>query len=166
MMTNFSTRRSLAWLPLVVGALVAGWALPAAAQRAPQADPAVSPAFVAFIRDSYLNATLKTADDVGQLYGEQVGYYGNTLSRKAVTSDKLRYYKRWPVRTFELKEDSIKVTRKSATAETADVRFEYTYSVSDGRETRRGRGVTELQLTADDGRLVIVAEDGRVVQRF
>ena len=140
-----------------------GLANPAMAQTA---EPAVSPAFVAFIRDSYLNARLATEEEVALLYGERVGYYGSTLSRKAVTTDKLRYYKRWPERAFVLQEDSIKVSRKSPAAEIADVRFEYTYRVADGRETRRGRGFTELRLTAEDGRLVIVAEDGKVVQRF
>jgi hypothetical protein len=130
------------------------------------AEPAVSPAFVTFITESYLNAKLSTAEEVGQLYGDRVGYYGSTLSRQAVVADKLRYYKRWPTRTFVLNQDSLKVTRTSVDATKANVRFEYTYSVSDGRETRKGRGVAQLQLTADDGRLVILNEDGKVVQRF
>ena len=147
-----------------VALLVLGLLVPAAAQTG---EPGVSDGFVQFIAETYLNPKIVTADDVAALYGERITYYGRRQTRDQVVADKLRYYKRWPDRDYALDRDSLKITRKPSGADSsAEVRFEFTYSVSDGRETRRGRGVTRLELIADDGRLVIVSEDGRTLKKL
>ncbi len=150
----------------LVAILVALLVLPIERATAQTPEPALAAEFVGFIAETYLNGDLSSAEEIGALYGERVGYYGQSLARPKVIADKLKYNQRWPKRSYVLDLDSLKVVSKPNASNTAEVRFEYDYTVSDARETRRGRGVARLKLTADEGRLVIVAEDGKVLKRF
>jgi hypothetical protein len=155
-------------LPAITLAQQASKPLPGIAERPGEARTMLNPSFVAYIADAYLNPPAPTAEELGPMYAPRVLYYGREVGRGEVVSDKLRYYKRWPERRYELARDTLKVQPRGTMGEAteADVVFEYTFEVSGAGEVRRGRGVTELRIAADDGRLVINGERSRVLQRF
>ena len=137
---------------------------PAMAQTT-EAPGKISQTFVTFIGDAYLNPAIETDADIARLYGARINYYGKRTDRAAVIADKARYYRRWPERSYVLHPDTIKVVPRAGTPNEADVSFEFDFRVARGGEARTGRGRTRLGLTAVDGELVIVAEDGVVLKR-
>ena len=61
---------------------------------------------------------------------------------------------------YEVIEESVRVS--VGNTHLIDVSFRYTFEVSNGKETRRGTGVTRLGVTQVDGKFSIASEDGEV----
>lgn len=47
-------------------------------------------------------------------YPNEVNYYGKTLAKGAVLSDKRAFFKKWPIRNYSIQPDSIAVACKTA----------------------------------------------------
>ena len=150
------------------GAMVVTRPFAVAAQpnAARPADAAVSPTFVAFISEGYLNPKIETAEDIARLYSARVDYYGRSASRAQVIADKQIYYRRWPERLYDLDAATIKVTPRAGATDIADVSFEYGFRVAaPSGQSRSGRGRSRLGLTAVDGQIIVIAESGEILRR-
>ncbi len=112
-----------------------------------------------FVIMEYLGHGRISHRDRPDLFAPQVRYYKKGLvTREAVLADKVAYYRRWPQRRYEVIEDSLGVS--VGNTHLINVSFRYTFEVSNGKATRRGTGVTRLEVARADGKFSIASEDG------
>jgi hypothetical protein len=104
-------------------------------------------------------------ETISSNYAESVDYYKSRRSRKDIAVDKLRYTSRWPTRAYQLTSGTLAIEPNGSDNRSYRVNFEYSFRVSNGRETKEGRGIARLVLTSAGGVLQILTEDGEVLQR-
>ena len=153
-------------LVALVGILVL--AQPAEAQRT---DPRVerdAGRIYLFLVDTYLSGADLSAPDLREIYAPRLDrYWGRkNVAVTRVVRDKIAYFRRWPSRTFRLIEDTLAINPTIEDGVYA-VSFEYGFRTEGARERlSEGFGATELTLLVNGEDVMVLAEDGRVIQRF
>jgi hypothetical protein len=105
-------------------------------------------------------------DAVPAFYAPRVEYYGRTMSSSALIREKTRFARRWPDREYNTRPESIQVhcdpeDRSCAVHSLFDFRAEN----KKRRRKSEGRGVLELVVNFEHGRLQITSENGLVQTR-
>jgi hypothetical protein len=117
----------------------------------------------AFVRAFLAEKFGTTSGRIDRVYAARTEYYGKMRSRSQFASDKLRYYARWPQRSFKLDPKTLRI---SATGDGRyNVSFEYQFDVGSPTATRSGRGETRLLLQVAGDRIMIQSENGKVLER-
>lgn len=117
-----------------------------------------------FVVIEYLGHGRSDHRDRPALFAPRIKYYQKgVISREALLADKAAYYRRWPQRRYELIKDSVQAAPGSG--DSIDVTFHYAFEVSNGKEVRRGTGVSRLGVQLIDGQFSIISEDGKVERR-
>ena len=139
-----------------------GTALEFTAPKEPQRDLAAE--LVDFVKNAYLGHGKANHVSDEAIFAGEVDYYDQgRVPRAAVTQDHESYYKKWPVRTYEMIADSLQL---NPTADNiVDASFRYAFQVANGAKHLGGISVTYLTIQFRDGRFEITKEQGRVVSR-
>ncbi|MGI9478682.1 MAG: caspase family protein [Hyphomicrobiaceae bacterium] len=116
-----------------------------------------------FVRAFLAEELGTTKGRINRVYAARVEYYGKARSRDQIAADKLRYYARWPERSYRLDPASLQLTSRGGGIYSA--RFEYAFEVRNATSTRSGRGETSLVLQVTDDHIVIRSENGKVLKR-
>jgi hypothetical protein len=117
-----------------------------------------------FITEKYFQDS--SAAEISQLLAASVNYYGKQRTRDEVVQDKLRYYAKWPSRTYTLMPETLSVSPSPGLPVRWNAEFQYTFRVGSQKGVRSGRGVTRLRLSAASGGFLIEAESGDVLERY
>ncbi len=122
---------------------------------------------ITFINDTYLHEKRLPKRRIKELYHPHVHYHGKKhVSVDHVIRDKLRHYKKWPVRRFKLIADTVRIHPVPGIKGAYDVSFDYKFYVNGGRKTRKGRGRAELTLDVASVPMRIRRENIRVVRHW
>lgn len=156
-------------LPEVVGSPAAQTPQVVAQKPTPAAPPpqtfndptaaTLSEAEVADFVDRYLGQT-GSVESAMQLYADRVSYYDRGLvDREFIYNDKRAYFTRWPVHRYARTSD---IATLGGTTNTREVRFDFTYTVSNGTRTLSGRGYAILGLQKFGEQILISEERGGI----
>jgi hypothetical protein len=119
-----------------------------------------------FIAERYFGYEAGAAD-IGRILAATVDYYGKQRTRNEVVRDKLRYYAKWPDRTYALMPETLSVSPKPGQPGQWHAEFQYTFRVGGLKGVRSGRGVARLGLVPASGNgFLIASESGEVLERF
>jgi len=131
-------------------------------------DPEIVREIRDFVRNVYLTDRLDTVRAIRRTYADPMrSYWGKRNVRlRAVVSDKISYFRRWPDRQFRLVDKTLAISQNRREPDVYRVTFEYAFRNHRPGHTAEGFGETELLLEDFDGRWIILAESGRVVQRY
>jgi hypothetical protein len=155
----------------MVGALTALCLMgaPSLAQ-VPERDLATMRDLSADLANSYLRIWSSSAEgalaDVHEVYAPRVNFYGRVLDKRAITAEKMRFVRRWPIRRYSLRPGTTRVdcnpNRHRCVVKTL-IDWE---TASPGRRTV-SRGVSEFELGVgfSGSQPLVVYEGGRVVTR-
>jgi hypothetical protein len=103
--------------------------------------------------------------DLQSLLADKISFYGKEVSRKNVMSEKTTFAERWPVRSYTVNADTIRIScEESVCSVTAVIQWD----VADKDQTRRSRGLAEfiLGVKFDDVGYSIISEGGHVIKRY
>lgn len=120
---------------------------------------------LAFVTNDYLGNAREGHENFADLFADTVDYYGRPgTSRARVMADKRAFYRRWPVRRYEMLPETLQA--RPGPNDSVEIAFRFNYQVSNGVRSARGVGTTTLGLVlVGDGRYQIVKETGGVVRR-
>ena len=120
-----------------------------------------------FIAERYFQYGSGGVAEISQLLTASVDYYGKQRTRDEVVRDKLRYYAKWPGRTYTLMPETLSVSPAPGLTGGWNAEFQYTFRVSGQKDVRSGRGVARLGLVPAPGSgFLIAAESGEVLERY
>lgn len=147
---------------------VAGWGAPASAQGFRGAEPPVVAAIEDFVANMYLQMGFEHPELISHFYADELEtYWGKkNHSRAAVIADKRRYAARWPEREYQLLPGSLAVAAVPGRRDVYAVQFEFEYFVESRRGTRAGLGESQLLVQMLASGPLILAEAGRVLDRY
>ncbi|MGD9785074.1 MAG: hypothetical protein AB7E80_08235 [Hyphomicrobiaceae bacterium] len=131
-------------------------------------DETLANAMARYIMNVYLSSEPLTPEEIEQIYAPVVSYFGQPRkTRRSIILDKLAYYRRWPFRHYDLVPDSMQIERFAGGSDKMiDVSFDFTFDVSSGGRTSRGRGKALLSFDFSLPGGQIVREESRVTRRF
>lgn len=99
---------------------------------------------------------LSVADDA---YADYVDYFGKTKSHREVLADKKRYYDRWPIRTSEVKDYTVRVFCEN---NKCAVTGEYDWFVSSPKRNKRAAGTATFYYVLDmQNGIKVISEGGK-----
>jgi clan AA aspartic protease (TIGR02281 family) len=99
---------------------------------------------------------------VGQYYGGSVNFYGKQMTRRELMSEKLRFARRWPSRSYTIRANSLQARCSEETGACKVVALIDWRARSDV-SSRYSSGTATFSVIIDRG--LIVAEHGRVLSR-
>lgn len=133
--------------------------IPGAAAAVKLAPPAVT----AFVADVFAKSATGDVNALLDLYGKKVDYYRKGLvGQDRVRQDKVRYFSRWPKRTY--KPGAATVSEPSA-AGNLRVTVPVAYTLDNGRKTASGTAVFTFVLHPESASYRIVGENSIVPKR-
>ena len=140
-------------------------AQPSAGPSVEETREALRQRLMTFVTEDYLGNAREGHENFGDLFADRVDYYGKPGTLRArVLADKAAFYRRWPMRRYEIIPGSL--LPRPGPDDSVELTFRYTYEVSNGARSARGIGETTLGLIlGEDGRYRIVKETGGVVRR-
>ena len=119
----------------------------------------------AFITGPYLLNPRRNTSDFEELYADVVDYWGKANTKlSAVVSDKLSYFKKWPVHSYTIIANTLDIAQQGQTRR-YKVSFSFDFSLSGGGKTVAGTGDTWLIVDMSSGHPLVVSENGRVTSR-
>ncbi|WP_322868306.1 hypothetical protein U7859_02305 [Bradyrhizobium ottawaense] len=98
-----------------------------------------------------------------QKYSEQVSYYGKSLSKASVVSDKLTFFQRWPVRNYSLVADSLRVTCDTQSTCASEGKVEW--SATNPKATSQGSAAFSYGWSFEAGVWKVRSERSKVISR-
>ncbi len=138
----------------------------AGAQPTQGADVLVEGKIANFIQNFYLSGANLGPEEIRQLYAPKVHYFGDqALTPAEIIADKRNYYRRWPVRQYQLLRDTLRISSPEGQSRVYEVTFDYTFDVARGGETSKGKGRTHLTLDLQLEGGMITRETGTVLER-
>ncbi|WP_158282820.1 serine protease [Aminobacter sp. AP02] len=100
---------------------------------------------------------------VANLYADTVSYYGKQRSLGEVLADKRDYFKRWPERAYQIRNDSVMVTCANGACMVSGV---YDWMVRSIPRNKQAQGVARFSYTISLGaNPKIISEAGNVVKQ-
>ncbi|WP_156174395.1 hypothetical protein [Hoeflea sp. IMCC20628] len=105
----------------------------------------------------------KALETVRQLYADRVLYFGEMKSRVEVYTDKLKYIKRWPYRSVNLREDSISASCQISRCKVTGI-YDWGVGNAKGRK-KNGTAVFVYEFEVSD-KIHITTEGGEVLSRY
>lgn len=100
---------------------------------------------------------------VANLYADTVSYYGKLRSLGEVLADKRDYFKRWPERAYQIRNDSVMVTCANGACMVSGV---YDWMVRSIPRNKQAQGVARFSYTISLGaNPKIISEAGNVVKQ-
>jgi len=99
-------------------------------------------------------------------YGERVDFHGRSMSTKAVMAEKRRFVRRWPVRSYTARIDTLRSSCAPA-AQICTVKGQFDFTAISPERGRRSQGAADLalQVSFAGERPRILAETTRIVTR-
>lgn len=155
----------------ILGALTALCvvATPSLAQ-VPQRDLATMRDLSADLANSYLRIWSSSDEgalaDVHEVYAPRVNFYGRMLDKRAITAEKMRFVRRWPIRRYSLRPGTTRVdcdqNRRACV-----VRTLITWEAASPQRRAVSRGVSEFKLGVgfSGPQPQVVYEGGRIIAR-
>jgi hypothetical protein len=162
-------RRFRTLFPTLAAACLA--AAPAAAQtQAPDRDPAALRQMAEDLAYRYLDGwssgNAQALADVQALYGPKVNFYGRVVDRRALFEEKRRFGRRWPVRRYEHRPGTLRVSCEPATQACLVKSIIDWRAASPARgAVSRGSSTFELGIAFAGPRPVVLFERGQVIGR-
>lgn len=98
---------------------------------------------------------------MGGVYTESVEFYGNLASAAAVMEDKRKFAQRWPIRDYNVRDDSLSVVCTGAVCSVSAVVDWFAHSPS---RARSSNGVATFKFRLNTDRLSITRETGAVLR--
>lgn len=144
------------------------------AETAPTAGPSAPQDSVASMQSNSNGAVMRfyaawsdPTDPDGQTvrsyFGDRVNFYGKPIDVSTLMSGEiLRFARRWPIRSYTVRPDSLQSQCSSETGVCRVVGV-VDWSVASATRSRQSRGTASFSMTLSGGR--IVAENGRVLSR-
>lgn len=132
-----------------------------------RADPSsLATRLTDFVQLDYLGVGIENHVTSPTLFASRIDYYGKqSITRAQMMRDRMAYYDKWPERAYVMLPDSLRIRERDR--DTVDVTFDYRFEVANNTKQLGGIGRTELTiLLNDDGGFTILAEGGRVLERF
>jgi hypothetical protein len=101
-----------------------------------------------------------------RFYAKQVEFHGRRMSAEALFAEKRRFVKRWPVRSYTARNETLRATC-APVAHTCSVKVVFDFTALSPERGRRSQGAAELELQVGfaDERPTILAETSRVFFR-
>jgi hypothetical protein len=101
-----------------------------------------------------------------RFYAQHVDFHGRRMSAEALFAEKRRFVRRWPVRSYTARVETLRATCAPA-AQTCSVTVLFDFAALSPERGRRSHGAAnlELQLSFAGERPTILAETSRVVSR-
>jgi hypothetical protein len=138
--------------------------------QVPDRDVATMRDLSADLANSYLRIWSSSDEsalaDVHEVYAPRVNFYGRVLDKRAITAEKMRFVRRWPMRRYSLRPGTTRVDC-NANARRCVVKTLIDWeAASHGRRTV-SRGVSQFELGVGfaGSQPLVVYEGGRVVAR-
>ncbi len=155
----------------MVGALTALCLMgaPSLAQ-VPERDLATMRDLSADLANSYLRIWSSSDEsalaDVHEVYAPRVNFYGRMLDKRAITAEKMRFVRRWPIRRYSLRPGTTRVdcnpNRRACVVKTL---IDWEAASPQRRSVSRGVSQFELGVGFSGSQPLVVYEGGRVVGR-
>jgi hypothetical protein len=107
-----------------------------------------------------------TLEIMPDFYGPRVEFHGRAISADALMQEKRRFVRRWPVRSYTARIDTLRASCAPA-AQTCTVSGLFDFTAISPERGRRSQGAAnlELQVSFAGERPAIVSETSRVVSR-
>lgn len=104
--------------------------------------------------------------DVHEVYAPRVKFYGRVLGKRAITAEKLRFVRRWPIRRYSLRPGTTRVDCDQD-KRACIVRTLIDWEAASPQRRRTSRGVSEFELGVgfSGPQPLVIYEGGRVVSR-
>jgi caspase domain-containing protein len=130
-------------------------------------SPALEQRAVAFVANDMIQSQASNAtylDYAKASMDEQVDYYGKITSRADVIKDKERYVARWPVRSYQMRSDTIRTScvDNSSTCRVSGL-LDYSLSNPSSGKKSSGSASFEFGIRFDAGGGRIVYENGKTL---
>jgi hypothetical protein len=104
--------------------------------------------------------------DVHEVYAPRVNFYGRMLDKRAITAEKMRFVRRWPVRRYSLRPGTTHVNCNPNTrACVVRTLIDWEAAAPQRRAVSRGVSAFELGVGFSGAQPLVVYEGGRVVAR-
>jgi hypothetical protein len=99
-------------------------------------------------------------------YGGRVDFHGRSMSAEALVAEKRRFVRRWPVRSYTARIDTLRASCAPA-AQTCTVKGQFDFTAISPERDRRSQGAAdlELQVSFAGERPKIIAETSRIIVR-
>ena len=148
--------------------LICGLVVGASAWAQSDDDLYVTDALQAFVTEEYLASTRQTVADVRDRYSDpMLNYWGKRNVRlRDVVRDKINYFRRWPEREYRLVPDTLEVREAAGAAGLYHLTFDYAFRTSGPSRKAEGFGEAKLLVRLIGEHVLVVAEGGRVIQRY
>jgi hypothetical protein len=103
---------------------------------------------------------------LGELYADEVSYYGVSKTRQAVLADKLKFAKRWPERNYTLRPGTLSV-RCEQIADTCSLEGIVDWQTRSAERSASSRGAARFSyvLSLQESTVSIIAESSSVLGR-
>ena len=120
-----------------------------------------------FVTQFYLSGENVSPDILRGIYAAKVNYFGKPgTTLDAIIRDKLKYYARWPSRTYVLQPGTLAIRPLRNGGRVYELTFVYDFQVASGAKRTGGTGYSRLQVDLAEGRGKIVRETGKVIDRY
>lgn len=120
-----------------------------------------------FVTQFYLSGDTVSPDILRGIYAAKVNYFGKPgTTLDAIIRDKLKYYARWPSRTYVLQPGTLAIRPLRNGGRVYELTFVYDFQVASGAKRTGGTGYSRLQVDLAEGRGKIVRETGKVIDRY
>src|SRR5262249_31673270 len=100
---------------------------------------------------------------VQEKYSEQVSYFGKDLLRSDVISDKTAFFQKWPVRSYSLLANSLKVECETQTTCSAQGKVEW--RATNAKSVSQGVAAFSLGWSMEEGVWKVRSETSKVISR-
>jgi hypothetical protein len=116
--------------------------------------------------DFWSSPNALTLEVMPRFYAERVDFHGRSMSTEAVVAEKRRFVRRWPVRSYTARIDTLRASCAPA-AQTCTVKGRFDFTAISPERGRRSQGAAdlELQVSFAGERPTILAETSRIVPR-
>jgi hypothetical protein len=138
--------------------------------QAPERDLATMRDLSADLANSYLriwsSSDAGALADVHEIYAPRVNFYGRMMDKRALTAEKMRFVRRWPIRRYSLRPGTTRVDC-NPNARGCVVKTMIDWEAAAPRRGAVSRGVSafELGVGFSGPQPLVVYEGGRVVRR-
>jgi hypothetical protein len=138
--------------------------------QVPERDLATMRDLSADLANSYLRIWSSSDEgalaDVHEVYASRVNFYGRVLDKRAITAEKMRFVRRWPIRRYSLRPGTTRVDC-DYNGRTCVVRTLINWEAAAPARRAVSRGVSEFKLGVgfSGQQPLVISEGGRVIAR-
>lgn len=118
-------------------------------------------AFVAKYHDAWSTDNETALAYMRSHYGDEVDFYGRTISKTALMAEKVKFAKRWPIRTYSVRPESLIISCRPTTCHIEGI---VDWSVSSPPRNKTSQGAASFSLDWDCASEIIISENGKVVK--